>query len=220
MPEIDEKVSAAIERAEAAEEEAEKGGGKAEKGKGAKESSKLNSIVATLVAVGATFLALCNVKGGNVVQAMSKTQVEIVDGWAFFQAKSTKQALAEASIDQLTIMRTTSNRSPEQLASLDKQLDGYRSKVARYEREKDELKVKVDGLQKEYDRLNVKDDQFDISEALVSVAIALYGITALTQKRLMLIVASAFAGFGVIVGLAGFFGWNIRPEWLAKILGA
>jgi hypothetical protein len=29
-----------------------------------------------------------------------------------------------------------------------------------------------------------------------------------------------FAGFGLIVGLAGFFGWNIRPEWLAKIIGA
>jgi hypothetical protein len=77
----------------------------------------------------------------------------------------------------------------------------------------------VASLQKEYDELNVKDDQFDIAEALISVGIALYGITALTQKRWMIFVAMAFAGFGVIVSMAGFFGWNLRPEWLVKIVG-
>jgi hypothetical protein len=95
-----------------------------------------------------------------------------------------------------------------------------KEKVARYDKEKEELKGKADELQKEYDRLNVKDDQFDISEALLSVGIALFGITALTQKRWMLFVAFAFGGFGMIVGLAGFFGWNLRPEWIAKLLGA
>ena len=35
---------------------------------------KLNSKVAILVAITATFMALCNVKDGNVVQAMSQAQ--------------------------------------------------------------------------------------------------------------------------------------------------
>src|SRR4029079_11637337 len=90
-----------------------------------------------------------------------------------------------------------------------------RAKVARYEGEKSELKAKVDVLEKDYERLNVKDDQFDISESLLSVAIAMLGITALTQKRKLLFVAIAFAGFGLAIGLAGFFGWNLRPESLA-----
>ena len=205
MPEISEKVSEALEQAE---------GGGDEKG------SKLNTVVAASVAIAATFMAVCNVKAGNVVQAMSKVQVDVVDTWSYYQAKSTKQSLAEAAVDQLQMQRDPAHLSAEQLATLDKNMGSLKEKVARYDKEKEELKGKADELQKEYDRLNVKDDQFDISEALLSVGIALFGITALTQKRWMLFVAFAFGGFGMIVGLSGFFGWNIRPEWLAKLLGA
>jgi Domain of unknown function (DUF4337) len=204
MPEISDQVSEAIEQADGEKEE----------------RSKLNSVVAASVAVVATFMAVCNVKAGNVVQAMGKTQIDVVDTWSFFQAKSTKQSLAEAAIDQLTIQRETSHLTEEQGAKLDLRLQSYREKVARYDAEKGELKTKVDGLEKEYERLNVKDDQFDISEALGSVGIALMGITALTQKRWLLFVALGFAGFAILVGAAGFFAWNLRPEWLAKIIGA
>ena len=212
MPEISDQVSEALEHAEGGDQK----GGDREK----EERSKLNSVVAASVAIVATFMAVCNVKAGNVVQAMGKTQIDVIDTWSFFQAKSTKQSLAEAAVDQLTIQRETSHLSDEQGAKLDKRLASYRDKVARYDAEKSELKTKVDGLEKEYERLNVKDDQFDISESLLSVGIALFGITALTQKRRLLFVAMGFAGFGLLVGLAGFFGWNLRPEWLAKIVGA
>jgi predicted nucleic acid-binding Zn-ribbon protein len=212
MPEISEQVSEALEHAEGGDGEGD--------GREKEERSKLNSIVAASVAVVATFMAVCNVKAGNVVQAMGKTQIEVIDTWSFFQAKSTKQSLAEAAVDQLSLQRETSQLTPEQSATLDKRLASYREKVTRYEGEKADLKKKVDELEKDYERLNVKDDQFDISESLLSVAIAMLGITALTQKRKLLFVAMGFAGFGLVVGLSGFFGWNLRPEWLAKIIGA
>ena len=41
--------------------------------------SRLNTIVATMVALTATFTALCNVKDGNVVQAMQVAQSCSVD---------------------------------------------------------------------------------------------------------------------------------------------
>jgi hypothetical protein len=163
---------------------------------------------------------VCNVKAGNVVQAMGKTQIDIIDTWSFFQAKSTKQSLAEAAMDQLVIQRETSHLTDDQNTKLDLRVVSYREKVTRYEGEKSDLKAKVDALEKDYDRLNVKDDQFDISESLLSVGIALFGITALTRKRRLLYVAMVFAGFGLVIGLSGFFGWNLRPEWLAKIIGA
>src|SRR5262245_42935183 len=67
--------------------------------------SRLNTIVAAAVAVSATFMALCNVKDGNVVQAMAQAQANAVDEWAYYQAKSTKQNLAESMIDSLTLQR-------------------------------------------------------------------------------------------------------------------
>jgi hypothetical protein len=44
-------------------------------------------------------------------------------------------------------------------------------------------------VQDDYNTLNVHDDQFDMSEALISVGIALAGVTALTKKKWLLAVA-------------------------------
>jgi hypothetical protein len=65
----------------------------------------------------------------------------------------------------------------------------------------------------------VHDDQFDMAEAMLSVAIALFGVTALTQKKWLLAVDGLFAGFGTLLGFAGFLGWNLHPDWLARLLG-
>lgn len=199
MGEISEHVSEAVEKA-------------------SEEGSKLNTFVAMAVAVAATFMAIGNVKAGNVDQAMGKTQIEIVDTWSYFQAKSTKESLAEGAADQLAIQRETA--TAEQRPVIEKQIADHKVKVARYEKEKSDLQAKAEGLEKQYEALNVKDDQFDMSEALLSVAIALFGITALTKKRWMIFVAGGFAAFGIAVGVAGFLGWSLRPEWLASLLGA
>ena len=45
-------------------------------------------------------------------------------------------------------------------------------------------------------------------------------LLAWRQKRRLLYVALLFAGFGLLIGLAGSFGWNLRPAWLAKTVGA
>jgi hypothetical protein len=49
----------------------------------------------------------------------------------------------------------------------------------------------------------------------LSIAIALYGISALTRKRWLLLMASGLAAFGILLNVAGFVGWSIHPEFLA-----
>ncbi len=183
--------------------------------------SRLNTAVAALVAVSATFMALCNVKDGNVVQAMSVAQASGVDEWAYFQAKGTKQNLAEQTTDQLTLQKALAGPtlSAENGLLLDKKIAEYAAKAKLYEQEKGEIKAKAEGFQKEYDALNVHDDQFDIAEASLSISIALFGVTALTQKRWLLGIALTFALFGATLGLAGFLGWNLHPDFVARLLG-
>lgn len=60
---------------------------------------RFNGLIALFVAVVATFMALCNVKDGNVVQAMQQSQAKAVDQWAYYQSKSTKQHIAENSAE-------------------------------------------------------------------------------------------------------------------------
>jgi len=193
---------------------------KAKESEGGEGGSNLNGLVAISVALVATFVALCNVKDVNIVQAMQQAQASGVDEWSYFQAKGTKLNIAESARDQLVLQRELAGPSmtPEARALVDKKLADYDTKIRIYEQEKAEIKKTAEGYQKEYDRLNTHDDQFDMSEALNSVAIALLGITALTRKRRLLYVAWTFAGLGVVLGIAGFAGLGFHPDFLARWL--
>ena len=196
------------ELAETINEAVERGGG-----------DRLNSLIAVMVAVTATFMALCNVKDGNVVQAMEQDQANAVDAWSLYQAKGTKLNLAEATLDQLTLERELRTElSAESRAHLDRKIAEYAAKVKTYEAEKTEIMAKAKGFKDDYDSLNVHDDQFDLGEALMSVAIALFGITALVRKRLLLGFGIAFAGLGIIFGFAGFLRLALHPDFLTRLL--
>jgi len=145
--------------------------------------SRLNSVIALFVAIAATLMALDNIKDGNVGQAMAQAQNHAVDAWSYYQAKSTKQNIAEATADSLQMLRVTSGATGPAAAELDKKIGDYKAQVARYEKEKGEIKAQAEGYQAEYDRLNLHDDQFDLSDAGFSVAIALMSVSALTRKR-------------------------------------
>jgi len=179
--------------------------------------SRLNSIIAALVAIAATLMALDNIKDGNVTQAMAQAQAHAVDAWSYYQAKSTKQNIAEATVDQLQALRAAPANAAS-AADLDRKIASYQGQVARYEKEKNDVKAQAEGYQSEYDRLNLHDDQFDLSDAGFSVAIALLGVTALTRKRWLLGVAGVFLFVGVLFALAGFFGWSLHPDRLMSWL--
>ena len=187
---------------------------------GGEGGSNLNGLVAISVAIVATFIAVCNVKAGNIGQAMQQAQANSVDAWAYYQAKGTKLNIVESARDGLMLQREiASSLTPEARAHMDKRIADYDAKIKSYEQEKADIKKTAEGYQAEYDRLNNRDDQFDMADALTSVAIALLGITALTRKRRLMYLAWTFAGFGVLLGVAGFAGLNIHPDFLARILG-
>jgi Domain of unknown function (DUF4337) len=179
----------------------------------------LNTIVALAAAITATFIAVCNVKDGNIVQSMQQAQASSVDTWADYQAKGTKLAIAESALDSLRLQQKLAPAAtPEARALVDQTIADYDAKLKHYDSEKTDLKSKAEGFQKEYDRLNFHDDQFDMAEAATSIAIALFAVTALTQKRKLLIVALVFAGLGIVMGTAGFLGLGLHPDALANLL--
>src|SRR5436853_4072966 len=108
--------------------------------------SKINSRVALFVAITATFMALCNVKDGNIVQAMSQAQARGIDAWSYFQAKSTKQSIAENAREVLVAQDSLKNAVI---------IKNYDVQIARYEKEKGDIKKQAEGYQKEYDDINL-----------------------------------------------------------------
>jgi DNA repair ATPase RecN len=165
-------------------------------------------------------MALCNVKDGNVVQAMQQAQTRAVDQWAYYQAKSTKEAMAENAAELLSAQRDTSpSLSREGRTALETRIATLQASAKRYDKEKGEIKAEAERLEKSYDTLNTHDDQFDMAEAGFTVAMALFGITILSQRRWMLVLACCFSAFGFVMGLAGFLQASLHPDWLAKLLG-
>jgi len=57
-----------------------------------------------------------------------------------------------------------------------------------------------------------------MAEAALSISIALLGVSALTRKWWLVWIAVAFAAFGVLMELAGFFSWALHPDMVAKWL--
>jgi hypothetical protein len=171
--------------------------------------NNINSRVAIFVAIAATFMALCNVKDGNIVQAMSQAQAHEIDAWSYFQAKSTKQSIAENSLELFKLQNSPNVQAEK----------SFEDAINRYEKEKAEIKKQAEGFKKEYDDINLFDDQFDMTEALLTISIAMLGIASLTQKRWLLYFASAVSLFGIILGLTGFMKISLHSDFVSKILG-
>jgi hypothetical protein len=173
-------------------------------------NSKINARVAVLVAITATFMALCNVKDGNIVQAMAQAQANSIDAWSYFQAKSTKQTQAENTLEIIKLQK---------LPGSDSVIAKYQAQVARYEKEKNDIKKEAEGYKTEYDAINVFDDQFDMTDALLSISIALFGITALTQRRWLFYFATCVSIAGFIFGITAFLHISLHSDFVSRILG-
>ncbi|RZJ13612.1 MAG: DUF4337 domain-containing protein [Rubrivivax sp.] len=177
---------------------------------------RLNAAVAITVAALATFMGICKVKDDNIVQAMQQAQADKLDYWAYFQARTIRADVAEQAATQLELARGAAPAA--QAADYDKAIASYRAKYADQLKKRDELKALAETAQSNYETLNRRDDQFDLSDALLAIAIALLAVTALTQLWPLYFVALVPTVFGVVMGLAGLADLPIHPNALFRLL--
>ncbi|MEK8030831.1 DUF4337 domain-containing protein [Ideonella sp. DXS29W] len=183
----------------------------------AERSTRLNATVAITVAALATFMGICKVKDDNIAQAMQQAQADKLDHWAYYQARNLRQEVAEANTVQLELARPSAT-SASHAAAYDQAIERYRQLAADQARKKEELKSQAEEDQRRYEALNYRDDQFDLCDALLAIAIAMLAVTALTQLWALYWVALLPTGFGVLMGMAGLSGWHLHPEALVQLL--
>ncbi|WP_375195023.1 DUF4337 domain-containing protein [Sphingobium sp.] len=175
---------------------------------------RLNRMVAVTVVLLSVFAGLCNIKDGNIVQAMDQAQSSSVDSWSQYQATKTKLHLAQ---DSRTMLAVVANGAPtEQARPALAKLDG---EIAKYQSEAPKLAQQAKGYRQDYDALNIHDDQFDASEALISTAISLAAVAALCESMGLLFASWAFGASGLFMGVCGFAGWGFHPDLLSNFLG-
>ncbi|GAA4032883.1 DUF4337 domain-containing protein [Actimicrobium antarcticum] len=177
---------------------------------------RLNMLVAITVAVLATFMGICKVKDDNIVQTMQQAQANKLDHWAFYQARNIREEVAKSTLVQLKLAAL--GRTGTDQAAYNAAIASYEKIAIDQRQKKEELRALADDDQKQYDGANFHDDQFDLSDALLAIAISLLAVTALTQQRWLYVAALVPTGFGIAMGLAGLLGWSLHPSGLIRLL--
>jgi hypothetical protein len=180
-----------------------------------RETARLTTWVALTVALLAAFMGICKIKADKIVQGMERAETERLDDWNFYQARNVREDVANGTVTQLTVAAIGAP-APQQA--------GYRDVIAKYQgiaadqnKKKEELRVQALEDQKVYDALKYRDDQFDLSEAMIALAISLLAMTALTHKRWLFAVALVPTAFGVLMGLAGLLSWHIHLDIISRL---
>jgi hypothetical protein len=159
--------------------------------------------LAVITAILATIGALFAYQGGATQAhaallkndaAIKKTEAS--NQWNFFQAKSTKQALAEMARD---------------LAPEDKKA-AYQAKIDRYETEKNEISVMAKQLELESTAFDVasaaqmhQHHRWAQATTALQIAIAMAAIALLTKRRWLEWATLGMGGLGVVVGALAWF---------------
>ena len=179
------------------------GGGHADTSEKGKSDHKFIQWVAIFTAVLATLGAVVSYKGGHTQneallfknQAVLK-KTEASNVWAQYQAKSTKQNLAE-----LGALLTTSPEVREKL----------NAEVGRYKGEKEALSTKAKALDDESIEADKKSahelephDKLAMAMTFIQIAISLAAICVLTRRRWMLGLAVGAAVAGMVYTVLAF----------------
>ena len=154
-----------------------------------------NNLVAITIALLAAFVAVTSIKGSNVAQAMEAANAERNNSWAWYQAVRVREDMATYQLANLERM-ARGERNPAAAERLAGEIREQIAEVGRVRARKDEVEQRARGAEAEHARLSGLDDQYDLSGALVSIAMALLAVCLLMKTRWLY-------WFSLLPGLAG-----------------
>jgi Na+/glutamate symporter len=151
------------------------------------------AIIATVGALFAYMGGATQANAGLYKNNAAIKKTEASNQWNFFQAKSTKQALAELARD---------------LAAKDEEKAKYQAKVERYEKEKGDIKAAAEKLETDATEWDHQSDEqmhqhhrWAQATTVLQIAIALAAIALLTKKKWLEYGMYSAGGAGVVVGV-------------------
>jgi hypothetical protein len=162
----------------------------------------LNNLVALTIALLATFLALSAIKGGNVAQAMEQASAERNNSWAWYQAVRVREDMSTYVLADLNRSQRNAAAQSEEATRLAAEITEQEAEVGRVRARKDEVQARAQGAETEFAALSIIDDQYDLSTALISIAMSLLAVCVLAKAGWLYWFSLAPALAGVGVGLA------------------
>ncbi len=150
------------------------------------------AVTTTILAVSA---AIVGSRGTACVAQIQLLTSREGSAWAYYQAKSIKQNLAEIQ-SKVFMIDSVGSLTPEQKELLQKELDSSAANIARYEIEKNQIKLDAENLAKENALVARKGNQFSLSVVFIQIGIMLSSVGALINRKELWI-------FGIVSGVVG-----------------
>ncbi|HET9640947.1 MAG TPA: DUF4337 domain-containing protein [Allosphingosinicella sp.] len=171
---------------------------------------------ALMIAIMAAVLAVGGLGGGNATDDMIESNIKASDTWAFYQAKNVRQTMYEIEAEKLKASLAVGGVSAAERESAEARLRDYEATVARYDSEPDpndpskgegkkELSAQAKSFEAAFDRAARRDDNFDLAEVLLQLALVLGSVAILAVNRWILITSAALGILGGLLTLNGFF---------------
>ena len=177
---------------------------------------RFNRGAALLIAVMAAVLAVGGLGGGNATDDMIISNIRASDTWAFYQAKNVRQTMYEieaADLESRLPLETGAHR-----AALEARIAEYQATVARYDDEPDpeapadpmrgegkkQLMAQAEAFEAARDVAVAKDDNFDLAEVALQLALVLGSVAILAGNRAILTVSGLLGALGALLTLNGF----------------
>jgi hypothetical protein len=182
----------------------------------ARHSASLNRRVAVTVALLATFMGVCKIKDDNIVQAMQQAQADKIDHWSYYQARNVREEVAGSTATQIKLAAL--GRPAAEQAAYAAEVQKYETLAADQKVKKEQVRAQAERDQTVYDVSNYRDDQFDLSDVLLAIAISLLAITTLTGQRWLYWMSMVPTSIGVFFGVAGLAGLPFHPGWIMGLL--
>ena len=153
--------------------------------------------LAVMTAIGAARGAACGAKT-QLLTAIESSK------WAYYQAKSIKQNLAETQKNAFEV-EVLGAANPEQKAVYEEKLKTATQEIIRYDSEKNQIKKEAEDAGAKNKLLAKKANFFSAAVVFFQIGIMLSSVSALLKKKLMWIIGLVFGAIATVLLAYGLF---------------
>ena len=161
--------------------------------------AKLKDKAGMVISVFALLLAVNSWYGGTLSSKVLNNTISSNNVWAFYQAKSIKQTLAEQSLDDATY-----RKDAEKMAKLQAKIDRYESDPKTGEG-KVELMAKAKQLEADRDEAKKRSPWIGYASTMYQLSIVVLSASILAVSMSMFWGSFLVAGLGVLLSAQGVF---------------
>ena len=162
-----------------------------------------NKGVALLISVLALVLAFSETLGKGAQTTALAMNIEASNLWAFFQAKTIRQAMLRTAAEELSVV--------SQNESARKQIEKWRETAARYQNEpetgegRDQLAARAKEAEKKRDGAMAAYHHYELASAAVQIAIVLASASIITAIPALFWIAGGLGVLGIAFSIIGSF---------------